>query len=342
MELRFRRRCLLSPERHKPFPVSALHLEPPELPPALRPAPWVRLARVLPPDSADLFLRLDSLSPTGSAYDRRCWLLVEQAIRLGRLRPGQRVIEGSDGATAVSMAWVCATRGHPFTAVLPESATPETQALLAAYGAQLVLTPFGEGLPGALKRARAELEHLGPSSAWSPQLHGSPDGAKVEKMLLGRELLDAVAGQGRIDGFVCGVGTGATLAATARMKSDGELPKALKLVAVEPQESAALLASKPVHRPHWVFGLGPGFVPEPLGPAELEAVDRVSRIDAATAWAMTQRLAREEGLLVGISTGAVVEAAVRLAQEVGRERAIFTLAQDTGERYFSLSEQLSP
>ena len=302
----------------------------------MRPAPWVRLARVLRPDSANLFLKLDHLCPTGSGYDRRCWALVEAAEADGRLRPGMRVIEGSDGATAVSLAWVCATKGYPFTAVLPEYATAETQELLRAYGAQLQRSPWEEGLRGAIACADQRLAALAAGQCWSPGLYRSVESVAFQSRFLAEELKAAAQKQGRIDAFVCGVGTGATLAAMAELKRT--LP--MTLVAVEPAESPALSGGP--SRPHRLLGLGAGFTPAAVTPEVRSATDRVVQVSSAPAWEMKDRLAREEGLLVGISTGAAVVAAVQLAAELGPERTIFTLASDTGERYFSFAAQFSP
>ncbi len=314
-----------------------------ELPPeSLRAAPWVRLARVLRPDSSDLFLKLEHLSPTGSAYDRRCWALIKAAETDGRLQAGMRVLEGSDGATAVSMAWVCANSGHPFTAFIPENATLETRELLRAYGAEVEITPFTQGLRGAIARAAEKASELGAVRAWSPRLHHNAETVALQRELLGRELELAAKAQGRIDAFVCGVGTGATLAAVAELKprllpAETQQTSPIQLVAVEPTESATLSGGAP--HPHRLLGLGPGFIPASVTAQTRSAIDWIATVSAEAAWRMKERIAREEGLLVGIATGAGVVAAVDLAAQLGPERAIFTLASDTGERYFSLAEQ---
>ncbi|WP_242344277.1 cysteine synthase A [Anaeromyxobacter terrae] len=291
--------------------------------------PVVKLRRVVPPGAAEVLAKLESFNPGGSVKDRIAVAMIEAAERDGRLAPGRRVVEPTSGNTGLGLALVCAVKGYRLTLVMPDSTSLEHRQALEAYGAELVLTPAEAGMPPTVARASELARETGAlllqqfENPANPQAHR--DGTARE-LLLAFEALGAPA-----DAFVAGVGTGGTLTGVAgvlRRERPGTL-----VVAVEPEACAVLSGGTP--GPTRIQGLGAGFVPRVLDPA---AYDRVERVSDEEAWAMKLRLAREEGLLVGTSSGAAVVAAIRVARELGPGRRVATVLPDTGERYFSAAE----
>jgi cysteine synthase A len=295
--------------------------------------PVVRLARVVPRASAEVFAKLESLNPGGSVKDRVALAMIEAAERDGRLAPGGHVVEPTTGNTGVGLALACAVKGHPLTLVMPDSAPLEHRQALEAYGATLVFTPAEEGMPPAVARAR---EIAARDGAVLLQQFENPANPAAHREGTGPELLAAFAALGGVpDAFVAGVGTGGTLTGVAAVLRR-ERPDVL-VVAVEPDACPVL--SGGAAGPTRIQGLGAGFVPAVL---DRSAYQRVLRITDEEAWAMKERLAREEGLLVGVSSGAAAVAALRIAAELGAGRRVVTVFADTGERYFSMAEWFAP
>lgn len=272
---------------------------------------------------ARIHVKLEHLSPTGSAADRLARGIVADAIASGELAPGATVVEATLGNTGISLAQVCTLSGHPVVACMPESMSLERRALLRAWGARVVLTPADEHLDGA--RARAQQEASAIPGAWVLPQWDLARSARVHEAGTGAELVEQVlADGGRIDAFVAPVGTGATLTGIGAALRR-QFPN-VKMVAVLPSSDG----------PHRIQGCARR--EEGLVPARASA-DRIIDVTDREAWDAKAQLGREDGLLVGMSTGACVVAARRVADELGSEARVYTLCWDTGERYFSLAER---
>ncbi|HSD21475.1 MAG TPA: cysteine synthase A [Anaeromyxobacter sp.] len=291
--------------------------------------PVVRLARVVPAGAADVYAKLESSNPGGSVKDRIAVSMIEAAEREGRLGPGVHVVEPTSGNTGLGLALACAVKGYRLTLVMPDSTSLELRQALEAYGAELVLTPAEDGMPPAVARAR---ELAAEDGALLLQQFENPANPAAHREGTGRELALAFDALGApIDAFVAGVGTGGTITGVSDVLRRAR-PETL-VVAVEPDACAVLSGGPPGATR--IQGLGAGFVPRVLDRA---AYDRVERVSDEEAWAMKLRLAREEGLLVGTSSGAAVVAAIRVAIALGPGRRVATVLPDTGERYFSMAE----
>jgi cysteine synthase A len=294
--------------------------------------PVVRLRRVVAERGADVYAKLESFNPAGSVKDRIAVAMIEAAERDRRLAPGGRVVEPTSGNTGIGLALVCAVKGYRLTLVMPDSTSLEHRQALDAYGAEVVLTRAEDGIPATVARAK----ELAREGGLLLQQFENPANPAAHRDGTGPELVRAFRAAGALpDAFVAGVGTGGTLTGVSRVLRDAR-PSVL-VVAVEPA-ACAVLSGGPAG-PTRIQGLGAGFVPEVL---DRRAYDRVVAITDEEAWALKQRLAREEGLLVGISSGAAAAAALRVAQELGPGKVVATVFADTGERYFSMEEWFGP
>jgi len=251
--------------------------------------------------------------------------MIEAAERDGILTPETEIIEPTSGNTGIALAFVAAARGYKLTLTMPESMSLERRALLRALGAKLVLTPAKEGMPGAIAKAK-ELAASTPNS-WIPQQFDNPANPEVHERTTGREIWEDT--DGRVDMIVTGVGTGGTITGVTRYIRPRK--PSFQAIAVEPADSPVISGGKP--GPHKIQGIGAGFIPSVLDTSLLNGVETVTNEDAF-AWA--RRLALEEGLLVGISTGANVCAAIRVGmRRENRNKVIVTVAPSSGERYLS-------
>ncbi len=296
---------------------------------AIGATPVVHLRRLSPEGGAAIYAKLEQLNPTGSLKDRIALSMIEAAERDGLLKPGGTVIEPTSGNTGIGLALVCAVKGYRLILTMPESMSLERRALLEAYGVEVVLTPEEQAMDGAVQRAEQLARETG---AFMPQQFSNPANPEAHRQLTAAEIEAWIAAEGApLDAFVAGVGTGGTITGV------GEALKArhpgLQFIAVEP-DGSAVLSGEPAG-PTKIQGLGAGFVPEVLDRGSYTAIERVTDRDA---WAMKQRIAAEEGILAGISSGANLEAAVRVARALGPGKRVLTLIADTGERYFSLGE----
>lgn len=275
--------------------------------------------------AARIVAKVESRNPAGSVKDRVALAMVEAAEARGELHPGATIIEPTSGNTGVGLALVCALKGYRLILTMPETMSIERRRLVAAYGARLELTPGAEGMAGAIARARA-LQAGIPGSVILQQFE-NPANPERHYRTTGDEIWRDT--DGRIDLFVAGVGTGGTVSGTGRRLK--ELNSAVEIVGVEPAASPVLSGGQP--GPHRIQGIGAGFVPANFDPT---VVDRILRVDDAQAIAAARMLARCEGLLAGISSGAALWAALHLArQEALRGKTIVVLLPDTGERYLS-------
>ena len=275
--------------------------------------------------AARIVAKVESRNPAGSVKDRVALAMVEAAEARGELRPGATIIEPTSGNTGVGLALVSALKGYRLILTMPETMSIERRRLVAAYGARVELTPGAEGMAGAIARARA-LQAGIPGSVILQQFE-NPANPERHYRTTGDEIWRDT--DGRVDLFVAGVGTGGTVSGTGRRLK--ELNPAVEIVGVEPAASPVLSGGQP--GPHRIQGIGAGFVPANFDPT---VVDRILRVDDAQAIAAARMLARCEGLLAGISSGAALWAALHLARrEALRGKTIVVLLPDTGERYLS-------
>ena len=275
--------------------------------------------------SARVLVKLESFNPGGSVKDRAALSLIETAERDGRLRPGSLIIEPTSGNTGIGLAWIAAVKGYTLVLTMPETMSLERRKLLQALDARLVLTPGNEGMAGAIRKAE-ELRDANPG-AFIPQQFENPANPAAHVHTTAEEIWADT--DGKVDIFVASVGTGGTLSGTARgLKA--RRPD-LKAVAVEPDASPVLSGGKP--GPHKIQGIGAGFVP---GNFDRSVVDEIVRVKDDDAIRASRRLARSEGLLAGISSGAALHAALEIARRPENEgKTIVALLPDTGERYLS-------
>ena len=287
--------------------------------------PLVRLNRIGEGAGATILGKLESMNPAGSVKDRIGLAMIEAAEADGRLTPGSVVVEPTSGNTGIALAFVCAAKGYRCILTMPETMSVERRTLLRAYGAELVLTPGAEGMRGAI--ARAEEIASETEGAFVPQQFQNPANPEAHRRTTGEEIWADTGGE--IDILVAGVGTGGSITGVAEVIK--ERRPGFRAVAVEPADSPVLSGGAP--GPHKIQGLGAGFVPGVLNTA---IYDEVVTCTADDAFAMARRLAREEGILVGISGGANVWAACELARRPENAGlTVVTFLCDTGERYLS-------
>lgn len=288
--------------------------------------PLVRLKRVTAVGStATVVAKLESFNPGSSVKDRIGLSMIEAAEREGVLHPGSIIIEPTSGNTGIALAIVAAARGYPLILTMPETMTVERRALLKAYGAQLVLTPGSEGMKGAVAKAE-ELARTTPN-AFIPQQFQNPANPEIHRRTTATEIWDDTDGE--VDILVAGVGTGGTITGVSEVIKSRK--PSFQAIAVEPIHSPVLSGGPP--GPHKIQGIGAGFVPDVMN---LEAVDEVFTVSNDEAFAMARRLARLEGILAGISSGAATYAAVEVARRPENEgKLIVVVLPDTGERYLS-------
>jgi len=287
--------------------------------------PLVRLGRIAPPDGATVLAKLESLNPAGSVKDRIALAMVEAAERDGRLQPGATIVEPTSGNTGIGLAMVAAARGYRLILTMPEDMTLERRRLLARFGAELILTPAIEGMSGSVFAAQ-ELVAQHPES-FMPAQFDNPANPRVHRETTAEEIWAAT--EGRIAAFVAGVGTGGTITGVGQVLKERQ--PAVQIVAVEPARSPVLAGGRP--RPHAIQGIGASFVPSVLDRA---VIDELVAVTDENACEVALRLTREEGLLVGVSAGANVWAALRVAARLAPDQVVVTMLPDTGERYLTM------
>jgi cysteine synthase A len=286
--------------------------------------PVVRIRRMSGPEDAKILAKLESFNPGGSVKDRICLSMIEAAEREGKLKPGGTIIEPTSGNTGIGLAFVAAVKGYRAIFTMPETMSLERRNLLYAYGAELVLTPGGEGMTGAIRKAE-EMEAANPDY-FMPQQFNNPANPEIHRQTTAQEILKQVGSD--IDAFVAGVGTGGTVTGVGEILK--HYNENIRIVAVEPSGSAVLSGGDA--GPHKIQGIGAGFVPEVLN---MGIVDQVLPVSDEEASAMAQDLARQEGILCGISSGAAMVATKAVASELGKGKTVVALFPDTGERYLS-------
>ncbi len=288
--------------------------------------PLVKLPRITANLQATLLVKMESFNPAGSVKDRIGVAMIEAAERDGRLRPGMTIIEPTSGNTGIALAFVAAAKGYPLILIMPDTMTIERRNLLKAYGAQVVLTPGAQGMPAAIARAN-EILNSAAGKYFMPQQFENPANPEIHRRTTAEEIWRDT--DGAVDVVVSAIGTGGTITGVGNVLKSRK--PGVTMIAVEPDASPVLSGGKP--GPHKIQGTGTGFVPKVL---DTGIYDEVIRVTDADAIATTRRLAREEGMLVGISTGANVWAAMQVASRPeSRGKNIVTIACDTGERYLS-------
>lgn len=285
--------------------------------------PLVQIRRLSPRPEVHIWAKLESLNPGGSVKDRIALSMVEAAERDGRLEPGGTIVEPTSGNTGIGLALVGAVKGYRVVLTMPESMSIERRKLLTGYGAELELTPAANGMRGAIETAEQLVAENG---YFMPQQFKNPANPQVHRLTTGPEILRQCPYP--IDYFVAGIGTGGTITGA------GEVLRAaypdLKIVGVEPGDSPVLSGGEP--GPHKIQGIGAGFVPDVLS---TELLDQVITVTNNEAFESARRLAREEGLMVGISSGAAMAATLKVAERVEGPATLVTVFASTGERYLS-------
>jgi cysteine synthase A len=288
--------------------------------------PLVRIPRLNKGLGATILVKLESFNPAGSVKDRIGVAMIEAAEREGRLRPDTIIVEPTSGNTGIALAFVAAAKGYPLILTMPETMTIERRNLLKAYGAQLVLTPGAEGMKGAIAKAK-EIRDSNPAKYFSPQQFENPANPEVHRRTTAEEIWRDT--DGNVDVFIAGVGTGGTVTGVGQVLK--ERKPGVTIITVEPDTSTILSGGSP--GPHKLQGFAPGFIPKILDTTVYSEVIKASFDDSV---ATSRRLAREEGILVGISAGSNVWAALQVAARPEfAGKTIVTIGCDTGERYLS-------
>lgn len=285
--------------------------------------PAVKLNRIVDEDSADVYVKLEFMNPGSSVKDRIALAMIEAAEKEGKLKLGDTIIEPTSGNTGIGLAMVAAAKGYKAILVMPDTMSLERRNLLRAYGAELVLTPGSEGMRGAIRKAEELASEHG---YFMPQQFKNEANPEIHRFTTGKEIVEQMGDQ--LDAFVAGIGTGGTITGAGEV-----LRKAypnIKIYAVEPADSPVLSGGKP--GPHKIQGIGAGFVPDILN---TEIYDEVITVKTEEAFDAARRAAREEGILGGISSGAAIHAALKVAKQLGKGKKVLAIIPSNGERYLS-------
>ncbi|ADL07497.1 cysteine synthase A [Thermosediminibacter oceani] len=287
--------------------------------------PMVRLSRLSPEGGAAIAAKLESFNPGGSVKDRISYSMILDAEKRGILRPGSTIVEPTSGNTGIGLAMVCAVKGYRLILVMPASMSIERRRLLKAYGAEFVLTPPELGMKGAVEKALELTREI--KDSFMPQQFENPANPEIHEKTTAIEILEQTGG--KLDAFVAGVGTGGTITGVARVLKK-EMPH-VKIMAVEPAASPVLSGGKPGL--HKIQGIGAGFIPRVL---DLNLIDEIITVSNEDAFSTARELSTKEGILAGISSGAAVFAARKVAKTLNPENLVVTVLPDTGERYLSV------
>ena len=287
--------------------------------------PLVQLNRVGEDCKATITAKLEFFNPVGSVKDRIGVSMVLAAEREGKIKPGMTLVEPTSGNTGIALAWVAAARGYKLVLTMPESMTVERRKILQLFGAELVLTPAEQGMTGAINKASEIVEN--DDNAFMPQQFKNAANPQIHRETTAEEVWADT--DGAVDIFIAGVGTGGTVTGVGEVLKSKK--PSVKIVAVEPADSPVLSGGKP--GPHMIQGIGAGFVPDVL---DTEVLDEVVQVANTEAFDMAKRLAQEEGIFAGISSGAAAAAAVKVAKREGSAgKLIVVILPDTAERYIS-------
>ena len=287
--------------------------------------PLIRLNKIVDRDSADILAKVEFFNPGGSVKDRIALAMIEDAEKRGLLE-NKTVVEPTSGNTGIGLAMVCAVKGYKCILTMPESMSPERVKILKSFGAEVILTPASEGMKGAIKKAEKIAKE---KKAFMPQQFKNPANPAIHRETTAREILEAT--KGKVDAFVAGVGTGGTITGVGEVLKQNI--ENIKIVAVEPEKSPVLSGGQP--GTHKIQGIGAGFLPEILN---MEIIDEIIKVSDEDAYAMSKKLSKEEGLFVGISSGAACYAALKVAKDLGKGKRVVVIFPDTGERYLSIEK----
>jgi cysteine synthase len=285
--------------------------------------PVVKLNRITTEDMADVYLKLEFMNPGSSVKDRIALAMIEAAEKSGKLKAEDTIVEPTSGNTGIGLAMVAAAKGYKTVLVMPETMSLERRNLLRAYGAELVLTPGAEGMGGAIRKAEELANEKG---YFMPQQFKNEANPAIHKDTTGQEIV-AQFPDG-LDAFISGIGTGGTITGAGQVLKE-KYPE-IQIYAVEPTDSPVLSGGKP--GPHKIQGIGAGFVPDILN---TEIYDEVLTISNEEAFEWARKAAREEGLLGGISSGAAISAALKVAKKLGKGKKVLAIIPSNGERYLS-------
>lgn len=286
--------------------------------------PIVKLNRLVPESSAEVYVKLEFFNPGGSVKDRIALNMIEAAEKAGDLKPGDAIVEPTSGNTGVGLAMVGAAKGYPVVIVMPDTMSIERRKLIQAYGATLILTPGSEGMKGAIAKAE---ELASQDGYFLPLQFNNPANSAAHREKTAKEIQEIFGSIG-LDAFVAGIGTGGTITGAGQ-----ELKRtfpSLKIYAVEPEESPVLEGG--AHSPHKIQGIGAGFIPEIL---DKGIYDQVLSVSSDIALETAREVAAKEGILVGISAGAAIYSALEVAKELGTGKKVLAIVPDNGERYLS-------
>ena len=286
--------------------------------------PIIKLNSIVPEGSADVYVKLEAFNPGSSVKDRIALRMIEDAEKAGIIKPGNTIIEPTSGNTGIGLAWVGAAKGYKVVIVMPDTMSVERRKIIQAYGAELVLTPGSEGMKGAIAKAK---EVAAERDGWVPLQFANPSNPAAHADTTGQEILEDFGADG-LDAFVAGIGTGGTISGVSKTLKAAN-PN-IKVYGIEADESAVLNGDKP--GPHKIQGISTGFIPDTLN---TKSYDSVIRIPSDEAISTSRTLGGKEGFLAGISSGAAIAAALKVAAELGEGKKVLTLLPDNGERYLS-------
>ncbi|HZH58543.1 MAG TPA: cysteine synthase A [Metabacillus sp.] len=285
--------------------------------------PIVKLNRLVDDNSADVYLKLEFMNPGSSVKDRIGLAMIEAAEKKGDLKAGDTIIEPTSGNTGIGLAMVAAAKGFKAILVMPDTMSMERRNLLRAYGAELVLTPGAEGMGGAIRKAEELSKEHG---YFMPQQFKNEANPEVHRLTTGKEIVEQMGDQ--LDAFVAGIGTGGTITGAGSVLKENY--PSIKIYAVEPTDSPVLSGGKP--GPHKIQGIGAGFVPDIL---DTNVYDEVITVKNEEAFETARKAASQEGILGGISSGAAIYAALKVAKELGKGKKVLAVLPSNGERYLS-------
>jgi len=289
--------------------------------------PLVRLNRIVPEGSAEIYAKLEVFNPGGSVKDRISLNMIQQAEKKGLVKEGSVIVEATSGNTGIGLAMIGAAKGYKVILVMPDSMTFERLQILKAYGAEVVLTPVIKGMAGAVEKAKEIVSTT--DNAFTPQQFSNPDNPATHRKTTAREILNDTDGD--LDAFVAGIGTGGTISGTGEVLKK-QNPN-IKVYGVEPETSSVLSGGEP--GAHMIQGIGAGFVPDILN---RDVIDEILQISDEDAYKMASRLCREEGIFAGISGGAACVAALQIAKRLGAGKTVVVILPDSGERYLSVAQ----
>lgn len=285
--------------------------------------PVVRLQKVISRDMATIWAKLERQNPGGCVKERIGLSMIERAEKEGILGPGATIIEPTSGNTGIGLAMVSAFKGYHLILVMPDTLSVERRMIFQAYGAEMVLTPGADGMAGAITKAKKLVDSI--PGAYMPNQFDNPANPDAHRKTTALEILSQIP---NLDAFVAGVGTGGTITGIGEVIKQAHPD--VEIIAVEPEESPVLSGGAAAK--HKIQGMGPGFIPSVLN---IDIIDSIITVKSDAAFDMTRQLARKEGLLVGMSSGAAVAATLKVARRLGKGKTVVTILPDTGERYLS-------